>query len=281
MGNPPFLGGSSVSTHYGVAYRDWLKEIHPESHGNADLVAHFFRRSFHLLRGSGTFGLIATNTIGQGDTRSTGLRFICRSGGQIYRAFTRYKWLGQAAVVVSIVHVTKSGRSPSPRPPGEPVASDDPRALRCVLDGQPVHRITAFLFHGGGHDDPARLAENVGLSFMGSKIYGPGFIFDDAGRTAGGEPESGADEGADVVGVPSPLSEMERLCAANPKNRDAIFPYLGGAELNTSPTHAHHRYVINFRDYPLRRRGVETAAPGGGVTAADAPESSPLRGALS
>ena len=23
--------------------------------------------------------------------------------------------------------------------------------------------------------------------------------------------------------------------------------------MNTSPTHAHHRYVINFRNYPLRR----------------------------
>ena len=25
-----------------------------------------------------------------------------------------------------------------------------------------------------------------------------------------------------------------------------IFPYIGGEEVNTSPTHAHHRYVINF-----------------------------------
>ncbi len=64
---------------------DWLKEIHPESHGNADLVAHFYRRSFDLLRKGGTFGLIATNTIAQGDTRSTGLRWISKNGGEIYR----------------------------------------------------------------------------------------------------------------------------------------------------------------------------------------------------
>ena len=50
------------------AYLDWLKTVHPESHGNADLVAHFFRRAFNLIRPEGTFGLIATNTIGQGDT---------------------------------------------------------------------------------------------------------------------------------------------------------------------------------------------------------------------
>src|SRR5207247_8164836 len=58
-------------------YLDWLKTVHDESHGNADLVAHFYRRAFNLLRKDGCFGLIATNTIGQGDTRSTGLRWIC------------------------------------------------------------------------------------------------------------------------------------------------------------------------------------------------------------
>ena len=46
---------------------------------------------------------------------------------------------------------------------------------------------------------------------------------------------------------------MRRLIEENPRNREAIFPYIGGEEVNTSPTHAHHRYVINFRDYPLRR----------------------------
>lgn len=42
VGNPPFLGGSRVSTMYGAAYRDWLQTLHADAHGNADLVAHFF-----------------------------------------------------------------------------------------------------------------------------------------------------------------------------------------------------------------------------------------------
>ena len=50
-----------------------------------DLVAHFYRRAFNLLNSEGCFGLIATNTIGQGDTRSTGLRWICTHGGTIAR----------------------------------------------------------------------------------------------------------------------------------------------------------------------------------------------------
>ena len=71
-----------------AGYPDWLKQVHAESHGNADLVAHFFRRAFGLLRTGGTSGLIATNTIAQGDTRSTGLRWICTNGGEIYQART-------------------------------------------------------------------------------------------------------------------------------------------------------------------------------------------------
>ena len=115
VGNPPFAGKNTMAAGHAAGYPDWLKEIHEESHGNADLVAHFFRRSFNLLRQGGAFGLIATNTIGQGDTRSTGLRWICNHGGVIYVAIRRKKWPGQAAVIVSIVHV------------GRPVGLVEPR----------------------------------------------------------------------------------------------------------------------------------------------------------
>ncbi|MGA7496109.1 MAG: DNA methyltransferase [Isosphaeraceae bacterium] len=105
VGNPPFAGKNTLASGHAAGYPDWLKMIHEESHGNADLVAHFFRRAFDLLRNQGAFGLIATNTIGQGDTRSTGLRWICKHGGVIYAATRRKKWPGQAAVIVSVVYV--------------------------------------------------------------------------------------------------------------------------------------------------------------------------------
>ena len=66
----------------------------------------------------------------------------------------------------------------------------------------------------------------------------------------------------DKKGVASPLAEMHRLIEQDPRNREAIFPYIGGQEVNTSPTHAHHRYAINFRDFPLRRESVETGGAG-------------------
>ena len=70
VGNPPFAGKNNVAAGNVAGYPSWLKELHARSHGNADLVAHFYRRAFDLLRGGGAFGLIATNTIAQGDTRS-------------------------------------------------------------------------------------------------------------------------------------------------------------------------------------------------------------------
>ncbi len=91
VGNPPFLGGKRISSVNGERYRDWLVLLHAESNSNSDLVAHFYRRAFGMLRKEGCFGLIATNTIAQGDTRSTGLRYICIHGGTIYAATKRLK----------------------------------------------------------------------------------------------------------------------------------------------------------------------------------------------
>jgi hypothetical protein len=41
---------------------------------------------------------------------------------------------------------------------------------------------------------------------------------------------------------------MERLIADDPNNAKAISPLLGYAEVSGTPTHSHHRYVINFGD---------------------------------
>ena len=224
VGNPPFAGKNSLSAANVPRYPDWLKYEHEESHGNADLVSHFFRRAFNLLRQRGAFGLIATNTIAQGDTRASGLRWICKNGGEIFSVRRRVKWPGLAAVVVSVLHI------------GKGLVTE-----RKEIDGRDVERITAFLFHRGDHNDPVRLVANAGKSFQGSIVLGMGFTFDDT----------------DKKGVATSLAEMRRLIEINPRNKEIIFPYIGGEEVNTSPTHAPHRYVINFRDYPLCREDID------------------------
>lgn len=220
VGNPPFLGGKSISTNYGDGYSLWLEAANPGGTRSADLVAHFFRRAFALLRVGGAFGLIATNTIGQGDTRATGLTKILASGGAISRATRRLKWPGEAAVVVSVIHVQK-GTVPSP-----------------VLEGRQVQRISAYLVEGNLDDSPAPLAANSSKAFVGSYVLGKGFTFDDA-AAAKGEAES--------------LERMRELITENPRNSERIFPFIGGEEVTTSPTHAHSRYVIDFFDRPVMR----------------------------
>jgi hypothetical protein len=68
------------------------------------------------------------------------------------------------------------------------------------------------------------------MSFQGSIVLGMGFTFDDT----------------DTKSVASPVSEKQRLIEADARNSEVIFPYIGGDEVLNSPTHAHHRYVINF-----------------------------------
>jgi hypothetical protein len=213
VGNPPFAGKNTLIRSNPEHYLPWLQTLHGGAHGNADLVAHFFRRAHGLLRPEGVFGLIATNTIAQGDTRTTGLRWLRQHACTLYDVTRRYKWPGVAAVMVSVVHGVKG-----------------PYAGRKRIDGAEVPLITAFLFHRGSDDDPAPLLENSGKGFIGSYLLGMGFTFDDENEEA------------------TPISEMARLIAENPRNQEVIFPYIGGEEVNDSPTHAHRRYVINFGD---------------------------------
>jgi hypothetical protein len=215
VGNPPFLGGSRISPAYGDSYLAWLLQQHSGAHGLADLVAHFFRRAFLLIRSGGTFGLIATNTISQGDTRSSGLRIILGEGGQIQRAIRRYRWPGEAAVVVSILHICKN------------------EATNCQLDGRLARRISAYLVESDFDADPERLASNSGRSFIGSKIYGQGFLFDDD------DPKANS------------MNEMNSILQKNPSSARVIHAYIGGEEANNNPTHLHNRYVFDFESMPL------------------------------
>jgi hypothetical protein len=215
VGNPPFAGKNTISANHRKGYSEWLQATHPGAHGNADLVAHFFLRMFRLLRDLGVFGLVATNTIAQGDTRQTGLRPILGSGGEILRATRRLPWPGDAAVVVAVVHVVKG------------------TARSHILDGRRRRRISAYLVEGDLDDAPAMLRSNTGKAFQGSIILGAGFTFDDR---------------AAAKGLASTLSEMQRLIRANPANRERISPYIGGDEIASDPEHRHHRYVIDFAD---------------------------------
>jgi len=131
-----------------------------------------------------------------------------------------------------------------------------------LLDGRDAGEITAFLLKHGGNDDPKQLEANARKSFQGSIVLGMGFTFDDKGIVEEdpslNDEEFQSNDNVDIAesealiadddtpGVPSPIATMERLIKENPRHAEVISPYIGGKEVNDSPTHAHHRYVINF-----------------------------------
>ena len=223
VGNPPFLGGSKISSNFGGCYSAWVLNLHEGSHGNGDLVAHFFRRSYTVLRQNGTAGLIATNTIAQGDTRTTGLQWICRNGGEIYSAKKRVKWPGIAAnVTVSIISLIKGNLT---------------KKLSKNLNGQEAEAISCYLSPGSMNSDPYELSENKGLFSMGTKTSAQGFIFDDNDTDC------------------TPLSIMSDIILRNPSSRERIAQYIIGSDLNEDPRHSSSRYVINFENLNLDQIG--------------------------
>lgn len=227
LGNPPYAGKNTYKAGNAPGFPEWLQAIHRGAHGNADLAAHFFRRGYSLLREGGCLGFVATNTIAQGDTRESGLVALLRQGATIAGATRRIRWPGDAAVVVCVVQIV---RGTSPIPP--------------LLDGREISRISTFLIEGTRDESPQPLEGSKGLAYQGSILLGMGFTFDDDTNDS----------------AASPVSEMHRLTAPEhtegAHNATRIKPYLGGEEVNESPTHAHRRWAIDFFDMPLRREGM-------------------------
>lgn len=160
VGNPPFMGGKKISVAMGTAYRKhlvvWLAD---GTKGSADLVAYFYLRAFSLLRKDGNFGLLAVNTIAEGETRKVGLeRLVSEKGGVIYAAYPNEPWPGKAAVVTSRVHVRK----------GE-------WKNKATLSRRKVTFVSASLSNQG-EQVPERLKINAGKSFTGSIVRGNGFF---------------------------------------------------------------------------------------------------------
>lgn len=179
VGNPPFLGGQRITGVAGTAFRDWLVAYTAEGRrGSADLVAYFFLRAWSLLREGGGFGLLAVNTIAEGDTRQVGLEAMVGAGAVIHAAYPNEPWPGKAAVVTSRVHVHKGEWS------GE----------RSLL-GRPAPFISAFLSDRQDWN-PKRLKANASLAFQGCITRGLGFVLspDEARRMLDADPKN-----ADVI----------------------------------------------------------------------------------
>lgn len=220
IGNPPFLGGQKLTAAMGTNVRDWLVGVTADGvKGSADLVAYFFLRASDLLNSNGDLGLIATNTIGQGDTRAVGLDCMVRDGFTITRAVQSRRWSpGSANLEVALVWGTVGSVSE-----GAAIVSDGSLAPRISTLLEPVGRVE-------GH--PHRLAENADITYIGCYVLGLGFVL-------------------------APETAKEYL-EADPDNAQVIRPYLNGEDLNQRPESAASRWVIDFNDWPSERASAFT-----------------------
>ncbi|MEU3862545.1 DNA methyltransferase [Streptomyces sp. NPDC028722] len=210
IGNPPFLGGQKLTGAMGTNVRDWFVNVLAAgTRGSADLVAYFFLRAMAMLTQRGNLGLIATNSVAQGDTRQVGLDRIVADGFTITRAVQSRSWPATSANLEYAAIWGTCG----------PVPPDAPR----VVDDIVAKRISTLLEPTGRTDGtPVRLRENAGIAFQGCIVLGMGFVLD---------PE-----------------EAAAWINADPRNAEVLFPYLNGEDLNSRADVTPSRWVIDLND---------------------------------
>ncbi|MFE1010046.1 Eco57I restriction-modification methylase domain-containing protein [Streptomyces sp. NPDC058794] len=212
VGNPPFLGGKKLTGALGEAFREHLVDHVAEGkRGHADLVAYFALQGHGLLNHGGQTGLIATNSLAQGDSREVGLDQLESAGVVVRRAVKSAPWPSSSAQLeYCAVWTTRAQLGPS---------------ASCVLGGTVVaNGITTSLNPGTRRLSwTESLRRNAGQSFIGSYVLA-------------------------VDGFSLPESEARAWIASDRSYCDVLFPLLNGKELNGSPTFTGERWVINFGD---------------------------------
>lgn len=208
IGNPPFLGGKKISGAMGADVREWfVNQLATGIKGNADLVAYFFLRAQSVVNDSGTLGLIATNTIAQGDTREVGLDRMVESGFTITRSIQSRSWPAASANLEYAAVWGGAG----------PMGDEVPR----FSEGSPVRRITTLLEPGGRVEGGAeRLAQNSGIGFIGCYVNGKGFEL--------------------------PPNVALEMIEARELNARVLFPLLGGEDVNQIADLNAPMWIVDF-----------------------------------
>ncbi len=214
IGNPPFLGGKKIGGASGSLYRKYLIDGvaggAKGGTGNVDLVAYFLLRTNQLLGPAGQTGIIATNTLAQGDTREVGLDRIVAAGATIRRAIKSKPWPSKsAALEYCVVWASRARLNP---------------AVPRILDGSLTNGISTELSSASRTSGrPCQLGANKGLAYVGVKLIGAGFAV-----------------------TPELARELLRK---DQRNESVLFPYLNGKDVNSRPDCSASRWVINFHDW--------------------------------
>ncbi|MFC8372991.1 Eco57I restriction-modification methylase domain-containing protein [Streptomyces sp. NPDC057239] len=209
VGNPPFLGGKKLTAPFGQAYREYMVDyLAGGKRGNADLVAYFELRAHGLLNEGGQTGIVATNTLAQGDTREVGLDQLVSDAVEIRRAIKSSPWPSKSAVL-EYCAVWTSRYSMSSR---SVYYLGDTQALNGITSSlNPKSRVSSWV---------KRLEWNAGVAYIGNFVNGIGFVLSS--------------------------EESDELLAREPKSSEILFGYLNGQDLNANPDSTASRMIIDF-----------------------------------
>ena len=174
------------------------------------MVAYFLLRAEDLLEATGQTGLIATNTLAQGDSREVGLDQVVSEGAVIRSAIKSEPWPSRGAVLEFCAVWTSKAQLTDV---GERFLNRE-----SVKDGISSSLDLLSRTNSGAK----RLAENEDQVFQGSIVLGLGFTMTPSQALA--------------------LIDRTRY------NDEVLFPYLSGQDLNQRPDGTASRWVINFFD---------------------------------
>lgn len=158
IGNPPFLGGKHMRLNLSDEYVDRVFNQFPDVKDSVDFCSYWFRLAHNHLNENGRAGLVGTNSISQGKSRTAALKYITENGGFIHEAISTQPWSGEAKVHVSLVNWAKN----------------EPRIR--FLDNLLVPIINSSLKPQIDVSNASRLQANLNRCFQGVIPLGEGFI---------------------------------------------------------------------------------------------------------
>jgi methylase of polypeptide subunit release factors len=208
IGNPPYLGGSRISTELGNTYSTGLKRMFPELAGKVDLVLFFLAQGLSILSKRGTTGVVSTFRLPEGDNASRGVQSLIKSGLTPYRADRNIGWPGKASVRICRVWLAHNNGCYPPMVDGTACQSIGP-------DLRPIAREAS----NTSPSQPHVLQQNKGLTWLGAKPDSLGFM----------------------------LSETEAAPLLKDKSeRSVLRKYLTGSDLLNRIDRTGARWVIDF-----------------------------------
>ena len=157
IGNPPFLGGKNMRIDLGDDYIDRVFKRFPDVKDSVDFCAYWFRLAHAQIGEKGRAGLVGTNSISQGKSRTAALDYITQNNGYIHDAVSTQVWSGEAKVHVSIANWSR----------------EEPK--QYFLDQVEVTRISSSLRAITDVSQAVRLKANLNQCFQGVIPVGKGF----------------------------------------------------------------------------------------------------------